>query len=90
MSEANGDRWEMRHVIVRAMKRQRRQRGVSAKAISLELGMPWFAVANIENGMAWMPDRVRVYLGWLGYGGDYFALERFLLAEQIKADQGAK
>ena len=91
MIEVDLDRGTMRSVIARAMRRQRRHRGVSAKAVSLKLGMPSFAVHNIENGMAWLPDRVGAYLGWLGYGGDYFALESFVaeLPEQAKADQGA-
>ena len=79
MSRADLDKWEMRRAIERAMKRRRRYRGVSAKAVSLELGMPSFAVHNIENGLGWIPDRVRAYLRWLGYDGDYFALESFVV-----------
>ena len=70
-----GARWEMRWIIANCMKRRRRERGASAESVALELDMPPYAIHNIENCMAWVPQRVESYLEWLGCGRHYFALE---------------
>jgi len=72
------DRDKLRWIVARAMRRQRRERGFSAKSVSVELGLKSYAVHNMENNLAWIPERVEAYLDWLGYHGDYFALESAL------------
>ena len=48
--------YEMRWLIANGMKRRRRERGVSAKSVALELGMASYAIHNIEGSSGFLVD----------------------------------
>lgn len=67
-----------RGMIADRLQSIRQQRGITAKRLSIGLGFPSHAIHNIENGMAWLPDRVKAYLDWAGFPGDYELLRQWL------------
>jgi transcriptional regulator with XRE-family HTH domain len=64
--------------IRRRLTEIRKARGLSGKGLSLILGMPFYAINNLEAGVAVIPHRVKSYCEWAGFPGDYAAIEDWL------------
>lgn len=70
--------WEFRGLMLSELQKARKERGISARRLSEQLGMPPYAVSNIENGMALIPKRTAAYCEWAGLEVDFFPILAWL------------